>query len=558
MSGLKYLSGDHCILLAAQYASESNLNSLRLLASSRQDVLSPELVLRTILTYLPETTYPSHYTELVDDVVHGGLSSQSTQLETDPIESWSAVKAHKRAKKLHLLPLALPSFPPSTCPEPLVQFLIHRAHRIEDQSGLLGLIPHLVNPFVDRHPFLRTWFISNVLPLLRLTFEYFPEDGPSFTLDQVECANSEEGMAIWLSYAIGHTENQDENGNVFAAKKVGSPNTLSRDLKGLVGPWMYGDNERKRRRLNGGSDLGGGSNTLDVEKSQELVTEDRHSWDQAFKRIIWMAKDRLPSVAEAIGNWDGPSDVDLGGYDDELHLSEDEENQLRERYAQTAFAAVYAAGANDQETVASAHIILERIGLLMDYEPVPHLQTGLDQLPRFQSSGVGAKELPNSILEAAALLHKDHILTSPAAENFALLQFCVLSAYILAELGSPLSVVNAAKLLFQLDKDEQLGFLQKVVHVLSAGSKRTETDWLDIRRKILWLRGWGQDESTLDINTGVFGKIGRPALEKELLKAFIFASCKSNRHSNLLIFTENLIPCRLFCGSKHLHQRQIN
>jgi hypothetical protein len=349
----------------------------------------------------------------------------------------------------------------------------------------------------------------------------------------VERANSEEGMTIWLSYATGHCEKEDENGDVLATSKGGWQNTLSRDLKGLVGPWMYGDKQRKRRRLHGKSSLEGGSNTLDAGKPQELLSEEHHSWDQAFKRIVWMAKERLPSVAEAIGNWGGPSDVDLGGYDDDLHLSEHEGNQLRKRYAQTAFAAVYAAGAKDQETLASAQTILERIGLLMDFKPLPDLQTGLDQLPRFPSSKAEAKELPNSILEATVLLRENHTLTSPTVENFALLQFCVLSAYIFAELGSPLSVVNAAKLLFQLDTDEQLGFLQRVLHVLLGGSKRTETDWLDIRREILWLRDWGQSDRSLDINTGVFGKIDRPALEKELLKAFISASCKSNRFSRL-------------------------
>jgi hypothetical protein len=232
-------------------------------------------------------------------------------------------------------------------------------------------------------------------------------------------------------------------------------------------------------------------------------------------------------VAATIEDWDGPSDLDLGGYDDGLHTSPDEEASLNSRYVQTAFAAVYAAEANDKETIASAHRILIRAASLAGFESLPDLQDETDHLPSFHKAGASPQELPNAMLAPDALLHNNHMLTAPNEENFSLLRFCILSASILAELGYPISVVNVAKLRFQLDKDEQLGILQKVFHVLLTGSRKTEEEWLGTRKKVLWLWAWGEGHSSGNSSTGVFGKVRDSIIEEEFIKAFISAACQS-------------------------------
>ena len=186
------LTSDQLVLLATHFAVASDIRSLISLATAHAGIISSTALLRILLTYLPETLPPEQYTHLIAALSNNNLSAlddhDATTLDVSSVSGLSPGKAKARVRKLQLLSLAHPLFED----EPLSEtehFVIHRAHRIDAGPGLLDSIPSLVNPFLDTYPELRTWFVSNVLPLLRYEYEYYPGNDRSLGLEEVENAH---------------------------------------------------------------------------------------------------------------------------------------------------------------------------------------------------------------------------------------------------------------------------------------------------------------------------------------------------------------------------------
>ncbi|QDS73623.1 hypothetical protein FKW77_001978 [Venturia effusa] len=533
------LSKDHVILLAVQFASDSNIDAVEALLQQRKDIFDAELVLRILLTYLTETLDPILYTSFVAQVASNQLPNQQAQpqstIDTAAVSRLSTSKAHKRVQSLHLLPLDHTSCPPAVCDDLLTRFLIHRAHRIDAETGVLNSIPQLVEPFLDEKPFLRTWFISTVLPLLRLGYEYYNDTNGVCSLDQIEWAEGDAGVAMLLSKALQH-RSQEADGREHSLETGKHRSTLARDMRGLVGPWMYGSSDRKRRKLNGQDPRRRRMSIVhkEAERAKQGTEQTAHtqdeallSWEPAFLWITRAAAEDFPSVANAIEEWDGPPDVDLGGHQEDSYLSKEQRGQLLRRYAQTAFATVFAAEASSKETVSYSHTMLVRIAHLLKYEPPPDLASSIELLPKIDDHKSALQDLPSSWLELDALLLPQNVLTSPTLETFALLQLFVFSAYLLTELGHSAAISQVARIRFQFDANEQIGLCQRIIHALGTGAKKDEVQWTGIRNRLLWLWGWAMDSADLSAHygSGIFGKIERSLFEKEILKAFLNASC---------------------------------
>lgn len=152
----------------------------------------------------------------------------------------------------------------------------------------------------------------------------------------------------------------------------------------------------------------------------------------------------------------------------------------------------------------------------------------MQQLPRVDRH-VELLHATNStiFLEPDVLLAPDHPLTTPKLETYMLLQMFVYTAYQLAGLGHSISIVNVAKLRFFADEDEQLALLQKILHSLASNGKRDEQQWQFNYYKLMWLWNWNIeiDEGALR-GAGVFGKIDKATIEKELLKVLIASGRK--------------------------------
>ena len=530
----KPLSKDHYVLLAVHYASESSIHSLKSLVSKQVDLFEPELVLRILLTHLPESVNPSLYTSFVDEAAKGSFTKQHDDVPLDAgvVQELTDKQARKHVKHLDLLPLNHPSCPSSE--DLTTQFIIHRAHRLED-SGLLSLVPALVNPFIARSEYLRVWFISNVLPLLRFVLEYYPGNKSVPSLDTIEVASGDVGVKIWLCRNCQENSSQIEDLRISADEEndiQDNTNTIAGDMRGLVGPWIYGENDRKRRRLNTTPRTGSiasatGENLRSQAKSDAEQWHSHDTWEHAF---VWMVEEsatRLPAVAEAIKEWNGPPDIDLGEYDEKPRLEQEIRKQMNVRYVQTMFASVYAATTDTSETISASHSTLVRIATLMNFDRPPDLTTAIKRLPKIDTKESKVAEIPTSIFVPEALLTPNHPLTTPQPDKFSLLQMFVFSAYLLAQLRYNLSVIHVAKLKIQWNEEEQMAVFQKILYLISSGPRKDENQWADVREYLLWLWGWGTKESEGNAKhgMGIFGKIEKSSFEKEILKLLLSGSC---------------------------------
>ncbi|KAM3419326.1 hypothetical protein BST61_g5260 [Cercospora zeina] len=526
------LTQAQCVLLAVHLASESNIKALHSFTPTRLDALDPELVLRIVLTFLPEAVDPREYTGYVGEVasrLYLDVDREDVEVNIAPVCDLSNDEAQRRVKRLRILDIKAPSFPPHAPEDLLTRFVCHRAYRIDQETGLLHLVPALVEPFLDRNDFIRTWYISVCLPLLRLAVNYYPEDDTlAIPLRDFEQIRGRQGVDLLLKRSA---EEQSE-----------AKDNISRDIKSVVGPWMYGHTDRKRRKLSHGQgesesgDGGVAAATRGVRKiSIDGITaadqETGHDWEHFFAWIVSRASTDLGLVARAIDGWDGPDDIDLGGIEHKSigYLDETLQKKLDLQYAQAAFASCYVAQADTDETVKHAHSILARLAELLDFIPPPDLATSVDALPKIErhATRLDASQTVADLLPAA-LLKPEHPLTTPRMETYMLLQMMVYSAYQFSGLGYPLSLINVAKLHFYATGQEQLDVLRKILRALSrTGVRKDEAQWSSERAKLMWLWNWGieADAAEPENGAGVLGKVSKGDFEEEMLKMFTEASC---------------------------------
>lgn len=533
---LKDLSSDQCILLAVHYASEANIPALHSFTPNRPDALSSELVLRILLTYLPETLDPAVYRSYVSEVgsrLYIDVERQDVAVDTGLVSDVDAATARKRVKKLHLHEIKPTRFPPHAPKDLLTNFLCNRAERIDQATGMLNLVVSLVEPFLEDNEYLRVWFVSVVLPLLRLNFEHYPQDPVVESIEDFTHKEGKEGMELLLSRALKETASESSG--------------VARDMKSLVGPWMYGHTERKRRKLDSKKqrqsqeqqDAGADANDL-AEGVRKIgldgVTEEDktgHDWEHAYLWMVQQAQDHFSLITQLIEDWDGPSDVDFGGYEKgELrpYLDDDVQRKLELQYAQAAFASCYAAQSSSKETIQGAHGVLARLAELLDFLPPPDLATSVESLPRIERHALSLEESQTlQDLLPERLLTPEHPLTTPRMETYMLLQMHVYTAYQLDGLGYTASLVDVARLQFYGNAESQLVVLQKMLRGLTAAGKSDETDWTACRAKLVWLWNWGIDPDNLAANhgAGVLGKIDKADFEAEMLKVFTETSRKS-------------------------------
>ena len=541
----KDLSQAQCILLTIHYASESNIKALHSFTPTRLDALDPELVLRILLTYLPESLEPREYTTYVGEVasrLYLDVNREDVEVDVSPVKDIDEAQAKKKVKKLKLLEIKPPSFPAHAPNDILIRFLCHRAYRIDVETGLLNLVPQLIEPFLVRHDFLRTWYISVVLPLLRCEFEYHPgDDTKSMNLVNFERLEGSEGIDFLMHKAAGagdlkRPRSLSQNGLQSSSSQKSD---MARDIKGLVGPWMYGGTERKRRKLGHEQEPENATDDVStVAKGMRKIALDGtkgttgHDWEYLYIWMVHQAQQHFSAVSQAIEDWDGPGDVDLGGFspgNSNQYLEEDVQSRLEARYAQAAFASCYAVQADTEQAVHGAHGILARLAELLDFVPPPDLATSVESLPKMERH---ATQLAGSHTDADiapdALLRSEHPLTTPRLETYMLLQMMVYSAYQFSGLGHPISIIHVAKLHFYGGADEQLQTLQRILHGLSnGGARKDDTQWTADRAKLMWLWNWGidADDQNAQNGPGVLGNISKQTFEKEMLKCFTDTSC---------------------------------
>jgi len=499
---LSKLSEAHCVLLAVQYATESNITALRALTALRDSHLPLELTLSILLNYLPEEKDPSSYCEFLQDLANGSRYSGENPaecLDVGSVEQLSNSRAKKKRHALHLIPVVHPLYAAANEVDIFTHFLVHRAHRIDAQTGLLDLVPQLIVPFLGHSEYLRTWFISTVLPLLRLSYEYYPQSS-AFLLDDFAALKGQRA----IDYQLSNVRNASGTDIQHAA----------RDIKGVVAPWLCGANDRKRRR------------TTSEGQRPSIVQEDAYEtddWDCLFQWLLHMSKEHLALVTAAMSEWDGPEDMDLGGYEEGRDfVDDDRQRQLEMKYARTALACLYMVDSSDVGTLQTAHVLLGRICALLNYDPPPDLSTGVDQLPAYDLKDPVLHDSTTALLREDRLLERGNVITEPGPEAFRVLELIMFSSCVLSTLQHPVSMRDVAKMSLHDDYSEQLSLLQKILHTLNSGSKRGSDEWATIRAKLRWLWNWGTDYRDEDRKAqGIFGMLDSKMVETEVLKALL-------------------------------------
>ncbi|KAJ5058073.1 Sec39 domain-containing protein [Bipolaris maydis] len=460
---LSKLSGPHCILLAVHYAAHANTPALQALTALRDGDLPLELSLSILLAYLPEQHDPASYYHLLAGLATGAREpgdSPADAVDTAPVEQLSDARARKRRQSLVLPPVAHPLYAADRDMDLFTHFLIHRSHRIDAQTGLLDLVPRLVVPFLDHSEHLRTWFISTALPLLRLSYEYYPHLPPP-TLDDFAALKGRRAVDLQLSNACNASQD--------------STHHVARDLKGVVAPWLCGAHDRRRR----GSTDDEGPHTPD-------------DWDY-----------HLALITTAISEWDGPEDIDLGGYEQGRDYVDDDQQPL---------ACLYLIHQSDINALQTAHALLDRI----------YLNTSVDKLPCYNLKNPLLHDSTTALLREERLLHSDNALTQPGPDAFRILELIIFTSYTLFTLHHPVSIRDIANMSLRDDYSEQMSMLQKILHTLNSNSKSDSEQWRIIRSKLVWLWNWGTDRHDEDRKAqGIFGMLDSKTMETEILKALL-------------------------------------
>lgn len=535
MESSPVVSPSKIVLLAVHLAATADITGLTYLVGKHSQILRKELLLRIILTYLPETLRSADYVPFLvkvesskpprdaddddgDDDDGGEDKEPVNRVEFDvpSIEELPDDVAAKKVRKLRLLHLSWPEAPKEVASDDhLSLFLLRRAYRIDEEAGLLVEIPGLFAPFLDHSAYLRTWLISVVLPLLRRNFEYYPQQPIEQTLAEFERLPDRSAVSLLLSQT-GTNEGDPRD-------------VVGRDLRGMVGPWLYNDVRwsGSKRRGSTASSKAGASPSSETGGQGGTCP----GWDQMLEWLTSHASKPSWKVAvSAIEQWDGPEDADLAEYEGLAWLQEEHQQYMERRYARAALASAYLVSEASVEALNGVHTIVTKIMALLDKDPCPPLNTAASLLaPMAVLDGASTEIL---LAKNAAHLRMDHLdnanpLTTPSAAAARLLHAVSLSAFIMTRAGAPCTVRRAAELCLLQNERDQKAEAAKLLHAIANNGPKTDDKyWMRARNEIMWLRDWGAEEdgettALPGSGKGVLGQVKREFIEVEILKALL-------------------------------------
>ncbi|KAH7032806.1 Sec39 domain-containing protein [Microdochium trichocladiopsis] len=494
------LSAPRVVLLAVHLATKAAIPSLTALAAQHPHVLHKELLLRILLSVLPETLEPNHYVGLLERIESGDWEYDDEampQVDTASIDDLDDKDATKKVRRLKLLPLAWDGAPAELLNDSFSLFLIQRAHRIDEEAGLLTQLPDLVVPFLDHAQALRTWLISSLLPLLRRNCLYYPEAPVDVSLAAFQ--NLDDRIAVQM--LLDQTGTQEKHISL-----------VGRDLRGLVGPWLYDPTHWTNQHA--------GDNPPS-EDGKRLCP----AWEHVLEWFTTKASTSWKVVVSAIDQWDGPADADLGEYGS-LWFEDEEQGYLEGRYARAVLACAYLIPEASVDALIGVNTIISKVMSLLDQDACPTLQVASSLLSPFTDvTNDPLLDPKNATFLRNDLLEDSNPLTTPSDEATRLLHALTLSAYILTKTGAPCSVRRAGELAFLQDEREQKAEAMRMIRSFSSvGPKNDDKYWLRARDELLWLRDWGAEEdwgAAQSETRGVLGQLKKEFLEVECLKAFL-------------------------------------
>lgn len=505
------------ILAAVRLASNADIPALRQLFEW-PGALKLELTLIILLTFLPESTEPGLYVDLLRELAdsHSNPGGQVTPSFPElPELDISEDEARVRVRRLRMTPLLNPNAQYDQETDSLTLFLLHQAHKIDSETGSLDLVCQLLEPFFNHSEVLCTWMVSNLLPLLRLDYEYYPQSGASHSLEDFERLDGSIAIQSLLSKASQRISETD-------TREIG------RDLRGLVGPWMYGETTRKRRKLSCGRRRQNLITGVRATEESSSAEEGRLSsgWSHVNDWLLHLGIRDFPRAVDAMTQWDGPSDVDYGDWAAGTQPVNKEASRMQtQRYSQAGLAAIYATNDSSLETIIGSHRVLLQTARSVDLDEPPEFKRSDEPI----TSGISREYLES--LSPAHLLHNallrpQNPLTNPTASAVSLYNLLLASCYKLLNLGNIKTSRSVAELALFGTEAAQVAELKKTLYTLKA-EKMDDKLWASIRRQILWLQNWEYWSNEVEEPRGIFSKIAKTDLEVELLRAMLEGGCYS-------------------------------
>lgn len=491
------LSPPKLVLLAVHLAIHADIESLAFLASRHATVLRKDLVLRVLLTYLPETVSSSDYVSFLEELSTGEfIDREAENIDYSIVENLSDEDAAKKVRKLHLLPLARKDITVETDDDPLALFLLHRAHRVDEEAGLLNQLPELLGPFIQYAPGIRVWMVSTLLPLLRRNHEYYPTESVPYTL--AEFQSLPDGAAI--DALLSQTGVQPEDYGL-----------IGRDLRCMLVPWLHNDARWKRLE--------------ESESTDESVYS--AGWERFLEWLLSKSSSSWRVAVAAVEQWGGAVDVDLGEHD-VVWLSEQQQQHLDRRYARAIMACAYLVPEASIEALEGAHQMLRKVMDLLGQDDMMSLSEGADTLSAVAYlEGDGVLNHKNTAFMRDDLPKDSNPLTKPSRKSTHLLHALILSAFILTQSGLPCTIKRAGDLAFIQDERDQKAEVIQLIHTLAEKAPQNdETYWAKARNEVLWLRNWGIAPTPEGKVMGIFARVKPEVIETEILRALLSSARK--------------------------------
>ena len=528
------LSPSQVILEAIRLATEVEIGALQELTSTFPKILKLDLVLRILLSYLPETVEPSLYTDFLRDLTLENFQiNHNSQQEAFDSET-SEEEANRQLRNLRLLTLRQNSSEVDSSVDLLSLFLVCRARLIDAETGNLSLVRELIEPFLDHSQYIRTWAISTLLPIIRLRHENFLPHNILHTLESFENLEREQVLDTLLAVDEPLKQEHLEEGQT------------GRGLRSLVGPWIYGASIRKRRKIG-----------HRMKYSEELVKQpEEDSLDSEWSIVNeWLRRvsvTDLSRVTQAVEEWSGPGDVDYGDWGTEQVQETKSSTIATTAYLQTDLSILYSSPCTSANCLSQLKRILVRVALLANLAS-PLSPTDSDDAPTIDSVEPNfLSKISPSDLDPRRLQAVSNSLTTPSQAAVDLAGALLWSAQRLEALGHPLAIARVAQLcLFDstpnsqtievladdlppstsnipsLSRDRsenQQKEFQKLMRSLRTRGVKDDLRWTQIRHELLQLRCWS---TTASEPLGIFSRVDIDDFETELLQAYLITSSES-------------------------------
>jgi protein transport protein SEC39 len=478
----------HVVLDAVQFATEADLSSLRQLISSHGSTLQFELVLRILLTYLPESIESADYITLLQQLRSGAIGDQNRVATTNrPSKNISKDEAKRRVRKLRLLPLTHSSIPSSTT-DLFERFLLCRAYRIDAELGSIALIKELIEPFIEQYKELAVWAASRILPLQRLAEN---DDTKVISLESLEQLHDRAGLNALIVF--------DNKGKAI---------DYSPQLRNVVGPWQL-------------SEISYRQETHEIQSGDDLLKKQmtaKASWNCVNQWLLELASIDYDSAVLTCTNWKGPEDVSYGTWLETPPYPESTKLATA-AYQQVGLAMVYLqSGTGHRQKIES--LIRTTSARNPGLNPSDITPTSSDSyrstIPEVYLSSLATVHLlPGELLDAS------NPLTTPSNHSIEFVNLALVSATLLDTLGQEFSVEKVVNIALFGTPTSQWTVCSKIIRNLPTICGKDDKHWLQARETLLWLRDWNTGVLPGQTRQGIFSQIDLEEIHNSLFESMV-------------------------------------